>query len=336
MKNFITFIFIAALIGLGLLIGRGAPSTPTVSPNTDLPTVTESTSTTPDTSPLAQGGGAPTGRLFALVSSAASSEIISYDVVTKAKKIIFSDKSTAKKIKVVSPISRDGDTILALVAEDEDPAGQLISLATDGSSKQSVLIDNFAGIAAPVISPDKTKLALINFSNDLAKPGFTVTLMNVDGNSKKELVRNELGLGNLTFSPDGKEIAYINATAKGNQINAFHLTTGKERTLYTNDDYLITDFDWSPIGVLAATMKSSEKNAEPAEAYIIDPKNNSISKITSSSLTEHSTKIAPDGSGIAFIQAKQSGQPGTVVSSDTTNSSGNEFGTANQLLGWVK
>lgn len=330
MKNFITFIFIGALVGLGLLIGRGAPSTP-------LPTDTpEHSISATSASPIAQGGGAPTGRLFALTNAATHSEIVSYDVVTKAKTIIYSDKAKVQKIRAVSPISRDGDTLIALMSENDDPAGQLVSLATDGSGKQSTLINNFAATKTPVISPDKTKLALTSFSNDPVKPGFIVVLMNVDGGNKQELVRNELGLDNLTFSPDGKEIAYLKATAKGNQISAYHIVTNKERALYASDDYLITDFDWSPIGIIVATMKTSTKMTDAPEVYLIDPKNSVVSKVTNSSSTEHSPKISPDGSGIAFIQAKQSNQAGTIIGSDTAGKTSSEFGTAHQLLGWVK
>lgn len=352
MKNFITFIFIGALVGLGLLIGRGTPApknstsenplsesslvNEVVSPSTD--TSSPSASTEP-----AQGGSAPTGSVFAFSHSGSIGEIYSYDVVSKQKKLIYSDKSAKNKLRLVSPITRDGDTIIAFVSADENMPGQLVSIAADGSNKQSVLIDGFIASESPVVSPDKTRLAMVSFSNAEPNYGFSLNLSDLTGKNKKEIAKNSSGISQLAFSPNGKEIAYLKgAAASTNEITAVNIETGKERTLYKDKELVIEDFDWSPIDILTATMAPTGKKASSqSEVYLIDPKNGKSTRVSKNNLPERTPKIAPDGSGVAYVQSKtdkldELTKLGDIIITYPDGTKPTNLGTATQLLGWTK
>lgn len=336
MKALIYLVFIGAIITLGIMVGRGNPlPQPT-------PTTTEVATPQPQlvgSASPAQGGSAPQGRLFFLSQSSGTSEIFSVNIVSKEKKLLLSDKNSKEKIKLASNVTRAGDSIVVLLGSPDDPAGQLVALKTDGSKTKTVLVDNFITTNPPVISPDKSQLALVSFSNAEPDFGFSVVLLSVDGKKKKTLTRDESGITHLAFSPDGKQLAFLKGAAN-NEIALVTLATGEVKTLYTMKDQLIEDYDWSPVGLLALTATpAGKKAANQSEVYLVDPTKKTVVQITKNSLLERSPRIAPDASGISFIEvkdAKDSTGAGEVVVTRPDGTDPANFGKATQLLGWVK
>lgn len=349
MRNFVTFIFIGAILVLGFLVANGTPQTN--NPKSDSsPDSTSSTSPAESSStPVdaaketpAQGGSAPTGRVFA-ATTGQTSEIYTLDVTNKQKKVIYTDKSDKAKLRLISNVTRDGDTIVALVSENEGEAGQLVAIKTDGSGSKTTIIDNFIASTAPVISPDKTKLAMISFSNAEPNYGFTLIHMDVNGKNRKDISKNESGISHIAFSPDGKEIAYLKgAAASSNEVVAVDISSGKERNIYRDSNRVIENFSWSPVGLLTITAAPPGKKAsDQSEVFLVDPKNKSAIQITKNNLPERTPAIAPDASGISFIQSKtakieDSLKVGDVIVTYSDGSKATTIGSANQLLGWVR
>ncbi len=333
MKTFITLIFIGAILMLGLMASRGTPpvASTTLSPSNN-PVVVAASGTPP-----AQGGGGPTGQLFALSQSGKDLEIVSIDVVTKAKKVVFSDKGSTKKIELASNVTSSGDTIVLLLAPPDDPAGQLVALKTDGSGVKTILKENFVTTQPPAISPDRTKLALVRFSNAEPNYGFTLVTTNVDGTNKKNLVTDESGISHLAFSPDGKRIAFIKGAAGSSEIDAVTVDTAKAEKLYSANEQIVQDFDWSAVGPLVYSAVSSSLKNQTSEVYALDTETKKVIQVTKNNQSERTPKVAPDATGLAYIQgASDPRQSGDIIVTFPDGSQAITIGVGLQLLGWTK
>lgn len=327
------------------MVSRGLPqsnsstahSSPTAS-NQTVNSTQASTAPAVSTSPLGQGGGGPSGRLFVLSQSATNNEIDAINIVTKQKQVIFSDKGSDKKIKLVSPVTGNGDSVVMLLGNDLDPAGQLIAVSGDGSGKKTTLSSNFVSTDAPIVSPDHTKLALVSFSNADPHYGFTLVYMNIDGKNRKDLATDASGISQLAFSPDGKQIAFVKgASANASEIDVVTIESGKVDTLYAAKDKIIADFDWSPVGPLVMTAVGADKKASKlSEVYLVDPKTKVVAQITKAGKSARTPKVAPDATGLAYIQSDDINKPGQITVTFPDGSNGISLGTANQILGWVR
>ncbi len=347
MKNFITFIFIGCLVGLGILIGRGNPgqSSPAANgqPSPATSSATEATAAGTD-SPAAQGG-APTGRLYYVTLNQSNREIQRIDIATKNKQTLYSDRDQDKKISSAR-LTRSGDTIVMVLSKADDPAGQLVSISTEGTGKKTVLTDKFLSTTNPEISPDQSKLAFTSFSNAEPNYGFSLMISDIDGQHRKELVRDSSGIAQLAFSPDGKQIAFIKGGAAGNnQIAVVSIESSKVSSLYEFKDKLIEEFDWSPTGIVTITAASKSNtltgSSNQSEVYLVDPKTKEAVQLTKNNQPERSPRIAPDGSAIAFIQLKTEKtadptKPGEITLATGKGEVITTLGSALNLLGWVK
>lgn len=345
MKLFISIIFLGALIGLGTMIGRGAPMPPaSLQPKTaDTPTTTAAdggqVSTELPKTELAQGGGAPTGRLVTLLKEGQTTKVQTVDVVTKQQKTIFTDQNSNQKIQTVSPISADGGTLLVLMAAEGELAGRLVSVKTDGSGQMTTLIDNFVSTGTPVLSPDQTKIASIAFANTEADFGFSLVIQDVNGANKKVVAKNEAGISRLAFSPDGSQIAYIaGSLTVAETITVVSLADSKESVLYKASGRIIQDFSWNQTGLLAVvTSAVDDRTASATDISLVDRQNNSSVQVTSNEKAEQTAYLAPDVTGVAYIEVvTNKAQPGEVVVVLPTGAAFARLGKANQILGWIR
>jgi Tol biopolymer transport system component len=339
MKVLITLVFIGAIVTLGIMVSKGNPSS-SASPTTENSSSTDTTnSSVTESSPVAQGGGSPTGKLFVYNDTGASGEIYTVDVESKEKKVIFTDRSNDQRIKNVSNLTKHSDTVIVVLGSDIDPAGQLVAVAADGSGKKTVLADNFVSAGSPTVSPDQTKLALVSFSNAEPNVGFTLSVMDISGKNKKDLAIDSSGIGQLAFSPDGKQIAFIKgAAATASEIAVVTLATGKVETLHSIKGKIIEDFDWSPLGPLLITaIEGDKKNIKTSEVYLTDPKTKTDLSITKNGRLERSPQLAPDATGVAYVEYKDSNaRSGDVIMALTDGKNTVTLGTGTQILGWAQ
>ncbi len=336
MQAFITLIFIGAIVGLGLMVGKG---TPTLSASPSPATANSSEEIPTNETPVAQGG-APSGQLFYLTDNDDQLEIRTVDILTKSDKLIYSDKGRSDGMKLVSKVTRSGDSILLVIGPGSDNRGKLVALKTDGSGKTSPLLGDFEAAAGPVISPDQTKFATTRFVNTEAFFGFTLSIYDIDGKNRKDLSNDAEGLSSPSFSPDGKQLAIIKGSnTKTNEIAVFDTTSQKMTRLYHKENQTIHDIDWSPVGLIAFTAGPTS-NLKARESYIFDPKTNEVVQITKSATAERSTTVAPDASGVATIQVVANdytpNEPGKLVVTQMNGENLVTVGRAIELLGWVK
>lgn len=349
MKAFIYFIFVVALVGLGMLVGKGGPQTtssrspePTqsetaITPDTEPSAATTASIAAPSPSPAAQGGTI-SGTLFTYKQANGISEIEAITIETKKKRSVYTDKGKSTKLKSVSHLTADGQSVIATIGESDGASDQLVAIKTDGSGQQTVLVDNFVSTQAPVVSPDGTRLALVSFSNAEPDFGFTLVVTDINGKNRKELTKDQSGIAQLHFSADGSQLAYLKgAAATQTEVERVTIANGQTSGLYKAKDKIITDFDWSSLGLLAVTMAPNAKTAATqSDLYLVDPKNSSAQQLTKTTTAERYPVLAPDGSGLAFIKTTGQSQNGEVTVVDSQGKELMTLGSAQSVVGWSK
>ncbi len=345
MKNFVSLLFIGAIVVLGVLVGKGDPttnrsSTAATATSPSLASVTAQNTTSPaaiNSGSLGQGG-ALSGYIYVVTRSQNATEVSRLDVVTKEKKVIYSDRDEAAKIQWVADLSPKGDSLVAFISNEDDPAGQLITFNIDGSAKKTVLISGFVATEPATLSPDQSKLALTGFSNDESAPGFTLTVMDITGQNKKELVRDPAGISHPVFASDSRSVLYIKGKQSVAQtIVSVDIVSGKQTELYRPGNQLIGEFANSSAGPLVVTARSTGQDSSQSEVYLIDVNTKSTKQTTKNKTYERSPHLAPDGSALAYIDVSNSNESsGKIVISQLVGSDMISIGTASQIIGWTK
>lgn len=310
MQRFISFIFIGSIIVLGLLLSR------------DLSSITPSASPSPTAEAIAQGGGAPTGNLYIAQKSQTGTEIQRISVTDKQVVTVFSDKSSQKKLQVISPVTGSGDTLLAIRGDAHEPVGDLISIATDGSGTTTTLIPNFANssAAAPILSSDKTKIAYISYANDSTDPGFQLVTMNITGSERRVWLTSPTTINSLRFSADNTKIAYLTEEPSSNNVRLtiYSLTANKQELTRVFQNNTPTLLDWSPLGLILISDT------------LLDPLQDSRKQVIDGTNNLNAAVLAPDASGVAYLE------DGTVTVVDTNQTTKTTLSNASLLLGWTQ
>jgi Tol biopolymer transport system component len=159
-----------------------------------------------------------------------------------------------------------------------------------------------ANETVPVWSPDGTQIAFMSFQEDLASldldtsPG-QIKLMNADGTGMRELTAPEPQSGALTWSPDGKRIAF----ATHSHIEVMRTDGARRRRLADVGGY--EDWpSWAPDGD-RILVTSSESGREELVTIRADGS-------SSTRLSQKGSEGAwsPDGQSIAFA-SNRDGEP---------------------------
>ena len=118
----------------------------------------------------------------------------------------------------------------------------------------------------PTFSPDGKRMAYMR-ANDPENGKYRILSSNLDGSDEKVLQIAPLPFpDNLSWSPDGKRIAFISysqSNAPG-QISALEIANGKEAPLTSFVDKTFTDLAWNPDGrgLLVVYLSSGSTNQQ--------------------------------------------------------------------------
>lgn len=361
MKLFISIIFIASLVALGLMISQGPPVVKTEadtvaeadsgfgqsvgglpqSATTDVPAAQTKEQTQPagqaessqDESSQAETSR---GRLITFTSDGSTSKVNSIDVATKKSTLLFSDEKSDRKIIMTARLSSGADSLVAVLAKDGDVSGQLVAIPLDGSGKITVLQEKFATSEAPTISPDQTKIARTVFSTGEQDFGFAAIVEPIVGGDQSIVARDSAGLRSLSFSPDGKRLAFVPGTTAGARaIHAVQLSDGKSTKLYESADLVIQDFRWTSATLLAVALGSPGEAAK--KILIVDMAANANVEVAADTAAKHSPLIAPDGTGIAYVKSTDNrSQSGEVIVAASNGGQPSSIGAAMEIIGWIK
>ena len=145
--------------------------------------------------------------------------------------------------------------------------------------------------ATVTVEPDR-----IAFIAGQKKDQFDIHIMNADGTGLRRLIRSNVGLTQLSWSPDGRRIAYAQ------EGNIFMLTDdGDWNIRLVLSEFLgASDLEWSPDGRKIVFGALSDESDEP-EIYVVDIDGGNLTRLTENSFFDASPSWSPDGSEIAFV-----------------------------------
>jgi Tol biopolymer transport system component/DNA-binding winged helix-turn-helix (wHTH) protein len=159
--------------------------------------------------------------------------------------------------------------------------------------------------ATPAFSPDGTLVAFRQ-SDGGKNNGIYAAVV---GGEKSIQLTSDTGDCCPTWSPDGRQIAFVRYSGQSFSIFTIPALGGTERRLYRGPDHLGGGLSWSPDGNLIAFSESLE--TDPTRAWI------SALSVSDSTVRELSTpppgwidrspSYSPDGERLAFIRSTVAG-----------------------------
>jgi Tol biopolymer transport system component/DNA-binding winged helix-turn-helix (wHTH) protein len=159
--------------------------------------------------------------------------------------------------------------------------------------------------ATPAFSPDGTLVAFRQ-SDGRSNTGIYVAVV---GGEKTIQLTSEPGDCCPTWSPDGRQIAFVRYSANSFFILTIPALGGTERRLYRGPDHFGVGLSWSPNASLIAFSQSDE--SDPTRAWIsaLSVSDSSIREISSPppGWIDRSPSYSPNGNRLAFIRSAVAG-----------------------------
>ena len=165
-----------------------------------------------------------------------------------------------------------------------------------------------AGLAGyevgPSLSPDGNQVAFTEI-NGRQNSGIYTSL--VGGEQSLRLTRDR-GDCCVTWSPDGREIAFLRRRDDHYDVYAASALGGAERKLYTTPRILYPSLDWSPDGKSLAFPQSSTANPS-SSIILLSLEDSSTRRLTlpPSEYLDRNPSFSPDGRHLAFIRGTLAG-----------------------------
>jgi His/Glu/Gln/Arg/opine family amino acid ABC transporter permease subunit len=211
--------------------------------------------------------------------------------------------------------SPDGEQI-AFLSEDEDDSD--IYLIDSNGGNMRALVETPANEVSPVWSPDGTKIAFLSEREDSL---FDIFRVNVDGSDLVQLTgdvpaygKSTDGLSNLSWSPDGRQIAFMAKDESGNVDVYVMDADGGDVTRLTDspgDDVFPV---WSPDGERIAF--TSKRGGVYLNIYTMKPDGSGLVRVTDEAADHQDVQWSPDGERIAFTSRSAGNLDIYIVNAD--------------------
>ena len=145
-----------------------------------------------------------------------------------------------------------------------------------------------------------TRIAYVLVRRNAKQTQYSLEIASMDGGDPQSLLLSTEPIMSPTWSPDGRQIAYVSFEKKKSQIFTVDVATGRRR--------LLTDFtgingapSWSPDGRTLAVVLS--KSGSP-KLYLVDLSSGSMKQLTFGTAIDTEPRFSPDGKSILFTSGR--------------------------------
>jgi eukaryotic-like serine/threonine-protein kinase len=200
--------------------------------------------------------------------------------------------------------SLDGDYVFYRKAADAtQTVFRLYRMPVLGGTPQPLANDVDQG---PTFSPDGKRMAYMR-ANDPEAGKYRLLSSNLDGSDEKVLQIAPLPFpDNLSWSPDGKRIAFISysqANAPG-QISTFDIASGKDTALTSFSDKAFIDVAWAPDSRGIFVNYRSSGSTNPQIGFVSYP-GGRFQSLTNDTRGYQTLKLSADGKAMVSIQRQE-------------------------------
>ena len=276
------------------------------------------------------------GNIIYVSKSSDETALYSVSANTSAKKV-FTDKDENTKIKAIQGITSSGKALTVMAPQMQEFGGSLYLIYTDGSGKYDKLLDEFASTQAPVISPNAKKIAYILFNNAEADYGFSLYVMDSQGENKQKITSDSYGLKILSFDASSQKITYLKGNnTKQSTAYFYDLKSNEEKELFSFKEKIYS-LDFADNNLVLSKGPTDENGINNSEAYQTDKDGKNIKRLTANDRHDDFCFLSPNEDATACLSIKYEGQIDLAKSGDIIIYLGDEnkkVAEGNYILGW--
>lgn len=145
-----------------------------------------------------------------------------------------------------------------------------------------------------------TRIAYIVVQRSVNKTQYTLDIADVDGSYPQSLLVSSEPIMSPTWSPSGREIAYVSFEKKRAQIYTVSVETGQRRLL-TSFEGINGAPSWSPDGRQLAVVLSKGGNPK---IYTVDMSSGRLTQLTFGDAIDTEPRFSPDGRSLLFTSGR--------------------------------
>ncbi|NKB47663.1 MAG: Tol-Pal system beta propeller repeat protein TolB [Legionellales bacterium] len=150
-----------------------------------------------------------------------------------------------------------------------------------------------------------TQVAYVMVRHDRKKTAqYLLEISDIDGHNPRSLLRSSAPIMSPSWSPDGRQIAYVTFENKRAEIHLVTVATGQRRTI-TAYPGINGAPAWSPDGHQLAVVLS--KSGAP-KLYLVDVASQQLTQLTFGSAIDTEPSFTPDGKALMFT-SNRGGSP---------------------------
>lgn len=327
-----TIIFVLILVGLGYVFAKGfmKKGEDSAAVGGGSPAMEQNQGSSSDEPAKNQNRAELNGKIIYLERSENRSDVYNLDLQTEERKNIFTDADEKLKIKEIANLTSSNKMLVLMSEQDQVFGGVLYLISADGKAEKKELEKDFASPVIPSVSPDEGYLAGVIFSNAEPNFGFTLYAQNLSTGTKQEIAKDSGGISNMRWSTSGAKIAFVKGgTADNNQIMVADKDGKNVTQISESSGRALSSIDWQDDETLVFVREN--------EIYSYNLKDKKEDKIKSNNQEKKDLVSSPDKNGIVYLVLDAPGAiKGQMVAIDISSGVSKSFGSAEDLIGWVK